>query len=86
MSSHDSNESTPASKMSLAGAGPPHPSSVQASRTKGPSQYMAEVRVSEVHQKTDDQQEVSPLSLMFPLNKLDCCSCSFMLLICVLLV
>lgn len=83
MSPHDSNESTPASKMSLGGgAGPLHPTSVQASRTKGPSKYMAEVRASELHQKADNPQEVRLESLLLPLNKPDdCCSCSFTLLI-----
>ncbi|KAG0613146.1 hypothetical protein M758_6G080000 [Ceratodon purpureus] len=57
VSSHETNESTPASKMSLGGAGPSHQSSVQASRTKGPSKYMAEVRASGFHPKADNLQE-----------------------------
>jgi hypothetical protein len=69
VSSHDTNESTPASKMRLGGAGPSHASSVQASRTKGPSKYMAEVIASEIHQKADNHQEVSPKSLVISLNK-----------------
>ncbi|KAG0569354.1 hypothetical protein KC19_6G084600 [Ceratodon purpureus] len=57
VSSHETNESTPASKMSLGGAGSSHQSSVQASRTKGPSKYMAEVRASGFHPKADNLQE-----------------------------
>ncbi|XP_024358939.1 uncharacterized protein [Physcomitrium patens] len=55
--SYQANESTPISDMSLGGAGPSKPSSVQTSRTKGPSKFVTEARASDVHRNANNHQE-----------------------------